>query len=93
MHKRKASYHGPVSYSTIENRYIAVCSLDSVRGQAVIMHVTCPGERRVRIDVHDNLDNYGVFEVDAPRSDDGKLLWRRGVVYAEQLKNWKIDYT
>ena len=30
--------------------------------QCFILHIACPGEKRVRIDVHDSLANYGVYK-------------------------------
>jgi hypothetical protein len=54
--------------------------------QKFIEFVPCPGEKRVRIDVYDSLDNYGVFA--------GTYQGRTFVpTDGKQLSDWQIDLT
>lgn len=39
------------------------------RKQEFVPFIPCPGEKRVRLDVHDSLDNYGVYA--ATYAEDG----------------------
>lgn len=55
--------------------------------QQFIDFVPCPGEKRVRIDVHDPLEDYAVFKV---RYGEGRM------VYPDDGNDplpWRIDYT
>ena len=52
--------------------------------QTFVSHIPCEGEKRVRIDVHDSLDNYDVFPVET----------RNGMVFTKSdkpLTDWRID--
>lgn len=54
------------------------------RRQCFIGHFPCEGEKRVRIDVHDSLDNYDVFEVE-------QYLGMTIVKSKVPLADWRID--
>lgn len=54
-----------------------------------IPHITCEGERRVRIDVHDSLDNYEVYEVTSDSTDTFSAR-RVQPVTGQPLTNWEI---
>lgn len=58
--------------------------------QEFIAHIPCEGEKRVRIDVYDGLENYAVFEV---TSDDPNPLNPRmvNIVSDKPLTDWRID--
>lgn len=70
---------------------VAVWSYDR---QDFIEHAHCEGEKRVRIDVHDSLTNYAVFEV---RLDSGQKPGEAGgmvtVLDDKPLTDWRIDLT
>lgn len=68
---------------------VAVWSFDE---QCFIPHCSCPGEKRVRIDVHDSLDNYAVYPVE---SDNPNTMTARLVkpLSTTPLADWIIDYT
>lgn len=57
-----------------------------------IPHIKCEGERRVRIDVHDSLECYEVYEVTSP---DPNPMNAREVtpVTSRPLTDWQIDYS
>jgi hypothetical protein len=54
--------------------------------QCFIPHIPCEGERRVRLDVHDSLDNYAVFEVECVH-EDGSF----DIASTQPLTDWRID--
>jgi hypothetical protein len=58
--------------------------------QQFITHIPCEGERRVRIDVHDSLDNYAVFEVTS--NNPNPMSAREVTLVSDQpLTDWQID--
>ena len=59
--------------------------------QEFVPHFPCPGEKRVRIDVHDSLDDYDVFPVTRP---DGQQPFQSGIINVisqTPLADWRID--
>jgi hypothetical protein len=60
--------------------------------QQFITHCPCPGEKRVRIDVHDDLENYAVYAVE---SDDPNPMNARAIriLSPQPLADWAIHLT
>jgi hypothetical protein len=61
--------------------------------QTFVPHFPCSGEKRVRIDVHDDLSNYAVFKVTRP---DGQQPYQAGRIVPVELvpvslRDWRID--
>jgi hypothetical protein len=54
--------------------------------QAFIEFVPCPGEKRVRIDVHEDLENYAVYRV---RYGEDRMVYP----LSQRPLDWRIDYT
>jgi hypothetical protein len=52
--------------------------------QEFVPFIPCPGERRIRLDVFDGLDNYGVFPV--VYRDNGTF----DIQSREELTGWEI---
>lgn len=66
--------------------------------QNFVSFVPCPGEKRVRIDVFDDLDNYDVYAGYYESTGDGVAFVVFGETdetgeYAKPLEDWQIDYT
>lgn len=62
--------------------------------QDFVNFIPCRGEKRVRLDVHDDLSNYGVFPVIYHEVEfrDGQLHTRFTVEPgARNLSDWQID--
>lgn len=55
--------------------------------QEFVPFVPCPGERRVRLDVHDGLQNYGVYAV--LYVEDALEF----IVLSDRPLSWKKDLT
>ena len=56
--------------------------------QQFVSFVPCSGEKRVRIDVLNDLENYAVFDGRYERVGDGLIFYP-----GNQLADWRIDYT
>ena len=64
---------------------VAVWSYNEKR---FIHHIDCKNEKRVRVDVHDDLEDYAVFEVEMTGTNSFNVVNRRN-----PLKDWVISYS
>jgi len=60
----------------------------SYKEQGFVYFIPCPGEKRVRLDVFDDLKNYDVYEVS---HEEGDTIFLKEPV--QPLKDWRIDYS
>lgn len=56
---------------------------DTVRREYT-RHIPCPGEKRVRLDVHDSLDIFRVYKV---KHENGYII----LLEPKPLADWRID--
>jgi hypothetical protein len=81
-------------WSHIEKRFIpttrmiTAVAVWSYNEKRFVHHIDCKGEKRVRIDVHDGLDNYGVFEVEMTSETTFNV-----VTPHRPLTDWEISYS
>lgn len=61
--------------------------------QDFVAFIPCPGEKRVRVDAHDDLSNYGVYEVIYHEVDfkDGFMNIQMTCLGGDELTDWQID--
>jgi hypothetical protein len=80
----------PVTLSLLDRHTIeSGVAVWSVPRQEFVPFIPCPGEERVRLDVHDDLSNYRVHRVEYLYVEgDGTLRFR---LLSPEPLDWRID--